>query len=107
MAAVRWTLALAPLLVAASVVACAAPQGESDDQGSSEDAIVATATSTERESVERTDISSFKFDHITPTGTHLFKGMVYWRNHQIEDLRYPAPRMCASNVSKALFLGGL
>ncbi|HSO40781.1 MAG TPA: hypothetical protein VLT33_49990, partial [Labilithrix sp.] len=94
---VRWKLAVAPLLVAATVVACAAPQ-EEDDPGSSEDAIVATATATERTNVERTDISTFTFDHLTPTGEHLFKGMVYWKDHQIEDLRYPVARMCASNV---------
>lgn len=103
----RWKLALAPLLVAATVVACAAPQDEGDDPGSSEDAIVATVTPTERENVERTDISDFTFDRITPTGTHLFKAMVYWQSHQIEDRRYPVARMCASNVSKALFLGGV
>ena len=101
----RWQLALAPLLVAATLVACAAPQEEGD--ASSEDAISATVNPTERQNVERTDISGFKFDHLTPTGTHLFKGMVYWRDHQIEDLRYPVARMCASNVSKALFLGGV
>src|SRR4051812_48671093 len=102
----RWKLTLAPLLVAATVVACAAPQDDGGDQASSEDAIVATCTSAERENVQRTDIASFTFDHLTPTGKELFKGMVYWRSHQIEDLRYPVARMCASNVSKALFLGG-
>ena len=102
----RWKLAIAPLLVAATVVACAAPQDE-DESGSSEDAIVATVTPTERTNVERTDISSFTFDHLTPTGEHLMKGMVYWRDHQLDDLRYPVARMCASNVSKALFLGGV
>ena len=103
-------LSLAPLiaLALATVVACTAPQGTEDDgSGSSSDAIVATVTPTERSKVEATNIGGFTFDHLTPTGQHLFKGMVYWRNHQLEDLRYPVARMCASNVSKALFLGGV
>ena len=102
----RALAALVPLFVSSIVVACAAP---TDDEvsGESEDAIVATVTPTERQAVEATDISNLTFDDITPTGTHLMKGMVYWRQHQIEDLRYPVSRMCASNVSKALFLGGV
>ena len=104
----RWKLSFAPLLSLALVAACAAPQADdADDPASSEDAIVASTNAAERAAVERTNISSYTFDHITPIGTHLFKGAVYWRDHQIEDLRYPVARMCASNVSKVLFLGGV
>ena len=50
--AVRFRLALAPLLTLIGLVACAAPQdGEADDPGSSEDAIVATVTPGERTAV--------------------------------------------------------
>ena len=98
----RALVALVPLLV----VACASPNTD-DASGESEDAIVATVTPSERAKVEATDISTLTFDDITPTGTHLMKAMVYWRAHQIEDLRYPVARMCASNVSKALYLGGV
>jgi hypothetical protein len=105
---VHWKHVLAPLLAVATLVACAAPQDEEgDDPGSSEDAIVATVTAAERAAVERTSIDGYEFDHLTPTGAHLFKAAVYWRSHQIEDLRYPVARMCASNVSKSLYLGGV
>lgn len=35
------------------------------------------------------------------------RAAVYWKEHQLEDLRYPQPRMCASNVSEVLYLGGI
>ena len=107
--AVRWKHALAPLLgLAIATAACAAPQDDaSDEPGASEDAIVATVTPAERAAVEKTSISAYSFDHLTPTGAHLFKAAVYWKGHQLEDARYPVARMCASNVSKALYLGGI
>jgi hypothetical protein len=103
-----WKHAVAPLLALATLVACAAPQAdEGDDPGSSEDAIVATVSAAERVAVEKTSIADYQFDHLTPTGQHLFKAAVYWKSHQLEDPRYPVARMCASNVSKALYLGGV
>jgi hypothetical protein len=106
--ALRWKHALAPLLALATLAACAAPQDDAaDESGSSEDAIVATVTPAEREAVENTSIKGYGFDHLTPTGTHLFKAAVYWKSHQLEDPRYPVARMCASNVSKTLYLGGI
>jgi hypothetical protein len=63
-----WKHAVAPLLALATLVAGAAPQGdEGDDPGSSEDAIVATVTATERAAVEKTSIADYQFDHLTPT----------------------------------------
>ncbi len=108
--AVRWMHALAPFFALATLVACAARGDhgdESDGAGSSEDAIVATVAPAERAAVEKTNIKGYHFDHLTPTGTHLFKAAVYWKSHQLEDPRYPVARMCASNVSKALYLGGI
>ncbi|MDB4941961.1 MAG: hypothetical protein JWP97_1495 [Labilithrix sp.] len=99
-------LSLAPLLLAALAAGCVTTT-EEEEEGSSEDAITATATARERALVESTALTGLTFDHITPTGVHLMRGMVYWREHQIDDLRYPVARMCASNVSKALFLGGV
>src|SRR5437588_2481577 len=96
---VRWKQVVGALAALAPLVACAAEQGDaSDDPGSSEDAIVATVTPAERAAVEKTSITGYQFDHLTPTGTHLFKAAVYWKDHQLEDPRYPVARMCASNV---------
>lgn len=97
----------AAALMALTMAACASNSTDDPNTGDSEDAIVATVSTKERNAVEATDISDLTFDHLTPTGEHLMKAMVYWRQHQIEDLRYPVARMCASNVSKALFLGGV
>jgi len=104
----RWKHALAALFALGTVAACTAAQEEgADEPGASEDAIVATVTPEERAAVEKTSIDGYKFDHLTPTGAHLFKAAVYWKSHQLEDPRYPVARMCASNVSKALYLGGI
>ncbi len=104
----RWTYALAPLLALSMLAACSpTSEGDQGDAESSEDAIVAKVTAAERSAVERTSIAGYTFDHLTPTGRSLFKGAVYWKSHQLEDRRYPVARMCASNVSKVLYLGGV
>ena len=41
---------------------------------------------------------------MTPTGEKLMKSSFYWMGVQDRYSRYPKPRMCASNVSKVLFL---
>lgn len=66
-----------------------------------------SVTDKERTAAQATDISTFTFDQLTPTGTKLMRAAHWWMDAQDESPRYPRPRMCASNVSKVLFLSGI
>jgi hypothetical protein len=89
-------------------VGCSATtEDDAAGDSTSQDALVPTTSYAERSGArsERTD--GYAFDHPTSTGVGIFKSALYWHDHQLEDLRYPQPRMCASNVSKVLSLSGL
>lgn len=61
----------------------------------------------ERSAAKRQDISGFTFDRLTPTSTSIMRASRWWMEAQDESPRYPKARMCASNVSKVLFLAGI
>lgn len=80
------------------------PNDEAVEQG--DDAL----TSVSDEDVARaqsTDISALSFEKLTPTSTRMMRAARWWMTAQDKESRYPRPRMCASNVSKVLFLSGL
>jgi hypothetical protein len=98
---------LASLALAAP--ALAACQAEVDD----EESIVGTeepltkVTDAERSAAQSQDLGELTFEKLTPTGTTIMRASRWWMAAQDESPRYPKPRMCASNVSKVFFLGGV
>ena len=52
-------------------------------------------------------ITGFTYDHLTPASTKIMHAARWWMTVQDQDARYPKARMCASNVSKVLFLAGI
>lgn len=103
----RLALLIPTIIVALTALAGCSNQVEEADDTAGEDALRPSVSSAERAAVARTPTSGYRLEHATPTGTRIFQAGLYWYGHQLEDLRYPQPRMCASNVSKVLFLGGV
>jgi hypothetical protein len=52
-------------------------------------------------------LGSLRFERLTPTSERVVRAARYWMRTQDRDARYPKARMCASNVSKVLFLAGV
>ncbi|MBS2015115.1 MAG: hypothetical protein JST00_19650 [Deltaproteobacteria bacterium] len=82
------------------------PSGAGDEIIESEEPLT-RVTPEEQTAARRQDISGFTFDHLTPTTTSIMRASHWWMGAQDESPRYPKARMCASNVSKVLFLAGL
>jgi len=97
-----------PILAALlSLPACATTTEEADDSPATEDALVPRVSAEDKSAVARQSVRGYRLEHPTRTGTAIFQAALYWRQHQLEDRRYPQPRMCASNVSKVLYLAGV
>ncbi len=74
--------------------------------GENED-LLTQVTASEQNEAQGTSLEGFTYDSLTPTTTKIMSASRYWMRVQDEDTRYPKPRMCATNVSKVLFLAGL
>jgi hypothetical protein len=94
-------LAVSPALVACS--ADAQEDGSESVDGTEEP--LTSVTDAEVSAAQRTALDpSLHFDLLTPTGEKMMKSSWYWMGVQDRYSRYPKARMCASNVSKVLFL---
>jgi hypothetical protein len=99
-------LPLIPVLVLAAPLAAGCSQSSDDSVDGTGDALT-SATSDEVAKAQATDVSNLQFDLLTPTSLKIMKASHYWMGVQSNDKRYPQPRMCASNVSKVLFLSAI
>lgn len=92
-------------LAATPVVACSADaQDESESVDGAEEPLT-SVTDQEVTAAQRTRLDpNLTFDLLTPTGEKIMKSSHYWMGVQDKYSRYPKARMCASNVSKVLFL---
>jgi len=100
---------LVGLALAASpaLTGCATDTADDNDFESAEDPIT-TVSSSELSAVARTRTdASLTFDNETPTSRKIFQASTYWQDAQDESPRFPKARMCATNVSKVLFLAGI
>jgi hypothetical protein len=102
-------LAIALALTASpALVACASPDATEEDGNVGDGSEAISATSSEVTAAQATELDpSLKFDLITPMGTMMMKASYYWMGVQSSNPTYPKPRMCASNVSKIMFLSGV
>src|SRR5262249_10547428 len=62
---------------------------------------------TQRAAAQQESLGTLTFDQLTPTSTRIMRGARFWMHEQDKEPRFPRPRMCASNVSKVLFLSGI
>jgi hypothetical protein len=99
-------LALLLLSVPAGPIGCATATEQGDDIESAEEPIT-RVTSEETAAAQREDISAFTYARLTPTTQKIMRASRWWMHEQDDDPRYPKPRMCATNVSKVLFLSGI
>lgn len=91
---------------APALAACAASDVASDGADEGAEAVTATAAEVTAAQATRLD-PTLKFDLLTPTGTKIMKASWYWMGVQEDYPTYPKARMCASNVSKVMFLSGI
>lgn len=95
------------LATSPALVACSADTQEDDATEGTEEPIT-SVTDQELAAAQRTTLDpNLRFDLLTPTGEKLMKSSFYWMGVQDRYSRYPKARMCASNVSKVLFLSGI
>lgn len=95
------------LAAAPALTGCATDTSEDDAIEANEEPIT-TVSSNELAAVARTRIdASLTFDNETPTSRKIFQASTYWQDAQDENPRFPKARMCATNVSKVLFLAGI
>lgn len=98
---------LALALSIASLPGCAADDDAASASGTTEDEPLTSVTDSEVDAAQRTSLDGYRYESLTPTGAKIMKSSLWWMTKQDGDARYPKPRMCASNVSKVLFLSGL
>ncbi len=98
--------ALALLFALASTPLTAGCAAEVDEVESSEEGLT-RVTEAERAAAQATPIDGFAYDRLTPTSARMMRAARWWMGAQDESPRYPKPRMCATNVSKVLFLSGI
>jgi hypothetical protein len=84
----------------------AEPSTNPSELGPAEDDLT-QVTASEKAAAARTSLSGFTYERLTPTTTRIMKAARYWMTVQDDFPRYPKPRMCATNVSKVLFLAGI
>jgi hypothetical protein len=85
-------------------VGCSSEEG---GEAVGDEEMLTTVSAAEFAAAQRQDISRFTFDRLTPAGTKLMRAAHRWMDVQDDEKRFPQPRMCAVNVSKVLFLGGI
>ena len=91
-----------------ALVACAESNPDSADSHVQDGDEAISATPSEVSAAQATQLDpTLKFDLITPTATKMMKASYYWMAQQVNNPTYPQPRMCASNVSKIMFLSGI
>ncbi len=96
-------------LASASVVSvgCAATENSDVDDGASLEEPLTRVTPDEQAAAAAEPLGNFRYEHLTPTSERVMRAARYWMRVQDKSPRYPMPRMCASNVSKVLFLAGI
>jgi len=102
-------LPILALALVAFAPGCAADNSDADSDGA-EGTVEEPLTSVSPADVtaaQATSLNGFGYDSLTPTSTKIMKASRYWMGKQDRETRYPKPRMCASNVSKVLFLSGI
>lgn len=99
----RLTLPLLALGLVLSAPGCAADESPTDGATVDEEPLTSVSSS-DVEAAQRTSLSGFTYDSLTPTTTKIMRAARWWMGQQDRESRYPRPRMCASNVSKVLFL---
>lgn len=93
------------LAVSPALVACGMEAQEDEESVDGTEEPITTVTDREVSSAQHTKLDpSLQFDLLTPTGERIMKASHYWMGVQDSYPRYPKARMCASNVSKVLFL---
>lgn len=97
-------LATLPL---AAVAGCASTDDAVVDEPAVAEEPLTRVSSAEQSAAALESIDAFRYDHLTPTSERVMRAARYWMRTQDGDPRYPLPRMCASNVSKVLFLSGI
>lgn len=102
-------LILASCLALSTVfaVGCAGDDAIDDDSSDSAEEPLTRVSSDQEASAQREEITGLTFDHLTPTTTRMMRASRFWMHEQDKESRYPRPRMCASNVSKVLFMSGI
>lgn len=92
------------LAASPALVACSADAQEEGDVDGTEEPLTSVSEA-EVSAAQRTTLDpNLHFDLLTPTGEKIMKSSFYWMGVQDKYSRYPKARMCASNVSKVLFL---
>ncbi|MBX3205935.1 MAG: hypothetical protein KF764_12755 [Labilithrix sp.] len=100
-------LLLASLALAAGpLVACQADVDDEESVDGIEEPLT-RVTDAEKDAAQSQSLGDLAFENLTPTGAKLMRASQWWMDAQDESPRYPRPRMCASNVSKVLFLAGV
>lgn len=102
-----FTALLALTSVSAVSAGCASPD-DTDAEGASLDEPLTRVTPDEQAAAAAEPLpANLRFEHLTPSTERIMRAARYWMRVQSNDPRYPMPRMCASNVSKVLFLSGI
>lgn len=103
--AVASLLALGVLALA--LPGCAADDGAGPGEAAVEEEPLTSVTQADVSAAQATSLNGFSYDSLTPTTTKIMKASRWWMGKQDRESRYPRPRMCASNVSKVLFLSSI
>ena len=86
---------------------CSADTNDENSATAAGEEPLTSVTSAETKTAQAYPITGFAYDSLTPTSTKIMHAARYWMTVQDQDTRYPKARMCASNVSKVLFLAGI
>ena len=86
---------------------CSADTNDEDTATAAGEEPLTSVTSADAKAAQSYPISGFAYDSLTPTSTKIMHAARWWMTVQDQDSRYPKARMCASNVSKVLFLAGI
>lgn len=100
-------LSVLSLLTLGLLAGCATEPSAEDGQVSIAEEPLTSVSPAEVSAAQRTSLDGFTYESLTPTTTKIMRASRWWMDRQDEYDRYPRPRMCASNVSKVLFLSGL
>jgi hypothetical protein len=94
-------------LSAPLAIGCAAETQPTEPEVGENEEPLTRVTESEQRAAQAHGLDGLTFQRLTPTSTKILSATRYWLEAQDEDTRYPKPRMCATNVSKVLFLGGI
>lgn len=91
-------------LVFVGFSALTACSGTTDSGAEATEEPLTQVSDAQREAAQSEDLGDLHFDHLTPTTTKMMRASRFWMHEQSKESKYPRPRMCASNVSKVLFM---